>query len=286
MSKLVVIPNIKEDIDHFLAKECHILVGIEGYSVNTLNISLEEIKELVSENDKVFVSLNKNIANDELSKVEEILIALSNLNIKGLFYYDVSVVSIVSRLKLNLNLIWSAEHLTTNYFTINYWYKYGVKGAFLSNEITYDEILDISENTNSQLFVQLFGYIPMYVSKRHAIKNYLKHFGLNINNSDYHLYKEDKKYSIIDNDEGTRVYSNFILNGLREYLQLSEKVDYVVLNAYKVDKQDMLSVIDIFKEVTNTNLDSLEDKLNKMFNNLELGFLHEETIYRVKKYDK
>ena len=34
--------------------------------------------------------------------------------------------------------MWSSEHYTTNYFTINYWYNYGVKSVFLSNEITVD----------------------------------------------------------------------------------------------------------------------------------------------------
>ena len=284
MSKIVVIPNSKNDINEILANDCYILVGIDGYSVNTFNISLDYLKELLSVNNNIFVSLNKNISNSELVGLEELLDLLSDLDIRGIFYYDVALVNIVKRKNLKINLIWSAEHLTTNYFTINYWSKHGVKGTFLSNEITFDEIVDISNNTNCELFVQVFGYIPMYVSKRHAIKNYLKYFSIDDDSHEYHLYKEDKKYSIVDNDEGTMIYSNFILNGLRESLTLNNKVDYIVLNAYKID--NIISVIGIYKEVTNDNVVLLENRLNSMFNNLDKGFLYEETIYRVKKNDK
>lgn len=285
MSKLVVIPNSKDNINNLLNKDIFLLIGIEGYSVNTLNISLEEIKELASKCDNIFLSLNKNIFERELECVEKLLVDISKLNIKGLFYYDVCILNIVNRLNLDINLIWSSEHLTTNYFTINYWCNNGIKGTYLSSEITKEEIIDIANNTNCDLFVQLFGYIPMYVSKRHAVKNYLNHFKLDLNSSRYYLFKEDKKYSIVDNNDGTCIYTNFIINGLREYIELSDKIPYVVINGYDIDEK-LLDIIDIFDKVNNDNIDELDNTLSQMFDNLEKGFLYEETIYRVKKYDK
>ena len=164
MSKIVVIPNTNASIENILKKGCCILLGIEGYSVNTLNVNIEQIKILVHESNNIFLSLNKNISNDELPKIEKLLIELESLHIKGIFYYDVALVNICKRLN-----------------------------------------------------VQLFGYIPMYVSKRHAINNYLEHFHLDRDSSEYFLFKENHKYSIVDNSEGTMIYSSFILNGLREY---------------------------------------------------------------------
>ena len=285
MSKIVVIPNNKNSIDKLLNKDIFLLIGIEGYSVNTLNLLFDEIKDLTSKHDNIFLSLNKNIFERELDSVEKLLVEISKLNIKGLFYYDVSILNIVNRLNLNIALIWSAEHLTTNYFTINYWYENGSKGTYLSNEITKDEIIDISNNTECSLFVQLFGYIPMYVSKRHAVKNYLNHFKLDLNSSRYYLFKEDKKYSIVDNNDGTSIYTNFIINGLKEYVELKDKIPYVIINGYDIDDK-LLDIIDIFNKVNKDNIDELDNTLSQMFDNLEKGFLYEETIYRVKKYDK
>ena len=258
MSNIIVIPNNKECIDSLIKTNNYLLLGIEGFSINTFNISFDEIKEITNKCDNIFLSLNKNISNDKLDELEQLLVSISKLNIKGLFYYDVAVLSMVNRLNLNINLIWSAEHYTTNYY---YWFNYGVKNVFLSNEITVDEIDEIKKNTDSKLISQMFGYIPMYASKRHAVKNYLNHFNLNLNSDKYYLFKEDKKYSIKDNSDGTIIYTNFILNGLREYLKLFNILDYVVINGYEIDN----------------------DKLLSLFDNLEKGFLHEETIYRVKK---
>ena len=286
MSKIVVIPNSLDNISNIINSDSYLLLGIDKYSVNTLNISFNEIKNILNITNNVFLSLNKNISNSELLEVEKLLIEISKLDIKGLFYADVAIVNIVNRLKLNINLIWSAEHLNTNYFTINYWYKHNVKSTFLSNEITKEEIVDIVNNTDSKIFVQLFGFIPMYVSKRHAVKNYLNHFKLDLNSSKYYLFKEDKKYSIVDNNEGTMIYSNFIINGLKEYSELKNTIDYVIINGYDIDSNKLLSVINIFKEINKKNVKEFDNKLLSLFDNLDKGFLYEETIYRVKKNEK
>ena len=283
MSKIIIIPNNKDCIESILNTDKYLILGIEGYSINTFNLEYDEIVKYVDRSNNIFLSLNKNISNDKIDDLEELLISISKLNIKGLFYYDVAIVSIVNRLNLNINLVWSSEHYTTNYFTINYWNNYGVKSVFLSNEITVEEIEDIKNNTKVELIGQLFGYIPMYASKRHAVKNYLNHFNLDLNSNKYYLFKEDKKYSIVDNNDGTVIYTNFILNGLREYLNLNSVLDYVLINGYEIETDKLLNVVNIFSKVNKDNINVLDKEIMIMFDNLEKGFLHEETIYRVKR---
>lgn len=280
---LIVIPNNKDNIENILKKDCSVLIGVLGYSVNTLDIDLEEIIRLTKKYDNIFISINRNIENSEIESLKELLIKVSKLNIKGIFYSDVALVNLNKKLGLNLNLVWSHEHLTTNFNTINYWYDKGIKSTFISNEITLKEMIDIADNTNSSLIVQLFGYIPMYVSKRKAIENYLEYFNKERKDTDYYLFKEDKKYSIVDNKYGTVIYSNFILNGLKESLVLKDKVSYILINGYKIDDNKLDIVIDSFKNINDSNQDNLDGKLSQMFNNLEKGFLYEESIYTVKK---
>ncbi len=279
MAKIVIIPNNEDNLNSL---NHDILIGIEGYSVNVLTITFDAFKKFLKKNKNVFVALNKNFTNSELEALKEILIYLDSQDIKGIFYYDVAVVNIVKKLNLKINLIWSAEHLTTNYYTINYWYNQGVKGTFISNEITKKEMITISDNTESTLFVQLFGYIPMYVSRRHAIRNYLKYFNVNNESSHYQLFKEDKKYAIIDNAEGTMIYSNFILNGLTEKLELDDKIAYIIINGFNIDNDKLNKVINYFETVTKDNVDGLNHQLEKLFDNLGKGFLYEESIYKVK----
>ena len=153
------------------------------------------------------------------------------------------------KLNLNYSLVWNQEHMTNNYSTVNFWYNNNVKYTWISNDITLREMQEIKENTNSSLFVTLFGYIPIFASKRPLIKNYLKTFKLKDNSKVNYMEKEGKVYPVINNEEGTFVYTNFILNGLSEKLKLN--YDYIVLNSFLIDDDKFIKVLDIFNEVNN-----------------------------------
>ena len=118
-------------------------------SVNA-NMYINDLNTLKEIDKDIFISLNKNLHNSDLKKVKEILINLNNYNIKGVLYYDVAILSIYNSLNLNYDLVWSQEHLTTNYSTINYWNNLGVNYTYLSSDITEEEIIDISKNTKSK----------------------------------------------------------------------------------------------------------------------------------------
>ena len=53
-----------------------------------------------------------------------------------------------------------------------------------------------------------------------------------------------------------------------------------------LNDNELMKVIDYFSVSNSTNIDDLENDINELFSNLSKGFLYEETIYRVKKYDK
>ena len=214
--------------------------------------------------------------NSDLENVEKTLKALESLNIKGIFYYDISVLSIVKRLNLDIDLVWSQEHATTNYSTINYWNNLGATYTYLSNEITKEEILQIKNNTNSKLIVQVFGYITMFNSKRHLITNYLKYFKLDSNDKIYYMEKENNKYPVIDTYDGTEVYTSKILNAFDEYLEFeSNNIEYACFNSFLIDDDKFIEV-----------LRNYDEGINKVdiilgYNTFE-GFMNTKTVYKVK----
>ena len=199
-------------------------------------------------------------------------------------YYDVAVLSIYKSLNLNYDLVWASEHTSTNYNTINYWNMFGVNYTYLSSDITKYEIVTISKNSKSKLMITMFGYLPMFVSKRHIVKNYLEYFNLEDNSIINYMKKEGKTYPIIDNNVGTQVYSNNILNGIKYSLDID--VDYIVLNSFDIDLEKFIEVIKCFKSVNNENIMEYDKRINNMFNNVDNGFLDTKTIYRVKKNEK
>jgi len=291
MTKLIAMPNEINEIDEILVAVDAIVFGIRDMSVNFIDIELIELEPLVkkikSAGKEVFVSLNKNMHNKDLKLVEKILKKCKKLKVDGILYYDVAILQLCHKLSLDLPLVWSAEHLVTNYHTINYWHKFNISYAFLSNEITADEVLDIKKNVTIPIIVQGFGYLPMYVSKRLAITNYLKFFKLKTSAKKFYLVKEEKKYPIVERDIGTEIYSGDILDAICEYLIYKHnKIDYVLLSGFGIEKDKFLRVIDLFKTVDDTNKETYRLEIENMFDNSSQGFLHTETIYQVKKNEK
>lgn len=276
--------NIKKVIH-----ECDaVLLGIENMCVNVgSSFSLEEIKDLTSllkENQtELFICLNKNMHNDDLEHLKYILLELEKLNLTGIFYYDIALVQLKKELNLKTPLVWSQEHLTTNYLTMNYWKDIGVEYTYVSAEITLEEILEIKKNTTMKLVVPIFGYLPMFVSKRHLVKNYQEYFNLNSDFQNYKLFKEDKYYPIEDDSLGTTVYSSHILDGYEEYKLLRENaIDYVTLNSYQIKDDDFIKILKRY----NTLNDKDNRWIEETFPNIDKGFLYKETVYRVKKNEK
>ena len=254
-----------------------VIVGIKDLSVNMpAYFKVEDLKNIDKE---IFVCLNKNMHNSDLEYLEKTMLELNNYNIKGVIYYDLAILSIYKRIKPNYDLVWNQEHMTTNYDTINFYHKQGVEYAMVSNDITLRECMEIRNNTSSKLMITLFGYLPMFVSKRSLVKNYLKTFDLKDDSKINYIYKENKKYPITD-DNVTTVYTNFILNGLKEKLLLD--YDYIILNSFMIDDDKFSKVLEIFNTVDKDNIDIKESELCNMFDNLDKGFFYKETIYKVK----
>lgn len=277
MTKLMYIPNKKElnkDVDAYL-------LGIEYLSVNMpIYFTLEEIKNIKTDKE-IFISLNKNMHSNDLELLEETLKELSKLNIKGIFFYDIGVLNIVKRLNINIPLVLSQEHLTTNYETINFWYKEGVEYAQIAEEIKEEEIINIKNNTKTKLIVPILGYFPMFVSKRHLKQNYLNEFNLKDDSKINYIEKENKIYPIVD-EKVTTVYTSSYLNGIKEYLDFEkENIEYVLINGFLLKEEN--KIINMFKTVTEKNKEEYYNEISNILdNNIDTFFLHKDTIYKVK----
>ena len=282
--KKILIPDSKKQMEIVKEKVDGYIIGINDMSVNTpYNVDLNELSNLDYDKE-IFISLNKNMENKDIEFLKDILKELNNYPIKGVLYSDVCFVYIKDEMKLNYDLVWSHEHFTTNYQTINYWRQFGVKYTYLSSDITLKDVLKIRNNTDNKLMFNIFGYLPMFVSKRHIVKNYLNKFHLIDQSNINYIGKENKIYPIIDNKIGTIVYSNNILNALSEYYTLqSNSIDYIVFNGFNIDDSILIQVLNIVNNMSVDNVEECVDKIDRLFNNVDRGFLYQDTVSKVKK---
>ena len=124
----------------------------------------------------------------------------------------------------------------------------------------------------------------MFVSKRHLVKNYLDYFNLKDKSEINYIFKEGNKYPITDDNNGTSVYSANILNGLEESLILrEEKIEYLLLNSFNIDVYQFKKVVNIFKNINDTNKKDMIEEINEIIKEpTDRGFLYKETVYKVK----
>ena len=118
------------------------------------------------------VELNMNNKLVYLIVIENVLKELSVISIKGILFYDISILYLKQKLNIPIDLVWNQTHMVTNYNTCNYYYDKGVKFAYISGEITLEEIIEIQEKSKSSLMVEIVSHQIMSHSKRKLITNY------------------------------------------------------------------------------------------------------------------
>ena len=282
----MVMPNSREMIFELMPQVDAYLLGVFGLTVNFPDvIKKEELKDIIlqlnANKKEVFISLNKNMHNKDLALLEEVMDMLNELPIKGVFYYDMAVLTLKEEKNYQFDLVWAQEHLLTNSSTANFYYDLGVKYGLVATEITLEEILALKKETKMELIVPIFGHLPMFTSYRNLVNNYLLTFNSKKDKDLYFIEKEGRKYPIVDNLEGTTIYSDYLLDGLKEMDNLAlAGINYFLFNSFLMTTEEFMKVLKIARK------DDIKDLTKYINKHLANGFLYQETIYRVKKNEK
>ncbi len=255
-----------------------LILPLENFSVDYFKYySISFIKEYKKNTNKLcFVVINKMIFNNELDSLLDILKELEKIAVDGVFFYDLAVLSLVKENSLNLNLIYNATHMVTNSDTINLYYDLGVKGAYLSNEITKDEVLNIRNNTKSDLFILLLGNPVVAMSRRSLLTSYF--INKNKIKEDIITIKEPKsgqEFLVKEDSNGTTFFYNKCLNLSNVYKELvGNNINYGIIEQGNFDNNHYKELINSFVNFDKRKIDELAGH--------NRGFLYRETIYKVK----
>lgn len=254
------------------------ILPLESFSVDYFKYySISDIKEYRKNTDKLlYVVINKMIFNNELDNLLNVLKELENIKVDGVFFYDLAVLNLVRENNLSINLIYNGTHMVTNSDTINLYYDLGVKGAYLSNEITKNEVLNIRSNTKSDLFILLLGNPVVAMSRRSLLTSYFDN--KNKSKSDLITIKEPKsgqEFLVKEDSNGTTFFYNRRLNLSNVYKEL---VDFGI-NYGIIEQGDYSS--DEYKELINAFVNFDKQRIDELAGR-NRGFLYRETIYKVK----
>ena len=265
-----------------------LIVSLKDYSVQSpIYYSLDEIKQLRTNNPQleIYVNINKNLLNDDIEPLKEILKELDNLNLHGIFFYDLALLKLKKELNLNIDLVWNQTHMVNNYKTCNYYHSKGVKYALLGKEITLEEIIEIIKKSTIISMVEVLGLPSVAFSKRKLITNYYKDLNKEPKNKLDVLEKvTSSTYHLTEDENGTSFFLKEIINGTGIIKELyNNGLEYIIMRGYGIEEE-------LFKEILTDTRNYINDsctdsnyvtKYEKLGTNT--NFFFKKTIYQVKK---
>ncbi|MEG2511509.1 MAG: U32 family peptidase [Bacilli bacterium] len=296
--KLMVCPNNRDIKEQLNLGVKSFLFGVKDFSINDNNaLTLDDIISFRKEypNIELFLSMDKNLFNNELELTRELLVKFNELEIAGIFFYDQAILNIWQELSLTVPLVWNQTHLVTNYNTCNYYSELGVKYGLLANEITLEEMLEIRSKSKLLLMVNLLGYPVMAHSKRKLLTNYFNYTKSFQEDRIYTLKEpnKDDKYLIKENNIGTCLYNGLLFHATSSLFDyVKQDFAYGIIYMENISSSKINEVITIYQEILKGNTySSLEQaELIRVVNNIlesnNTGFLYKKTIYKVKRNDK
>ena len=270
MSKLIVTINSLEQLDELLDKDIYgIMLYIDKLSVNSsFYINIDEIEKIDFKSRQIFLVMNKIMHNSDLGLLRSTLTSLKDMDVKILFY-DMAVYNIAKELDIVDKLVIYQDHLNASIHSNKFYNGLGINGSYITSDITGEELLEIKNNNKMEIYFTVYGYLPIFYSRRYLIKNYLKFIDKDDCDGKYSIVSDmGNEYPINEEEYGTTIYSEKPVN-LINYLEQLDNIDYVVMNSNGIDNKEFNLMVDKFIN---------RDKINDCY----LGFYNTKTIFRVK----
>ena len=256
---LISINNI-EDIDVY--KKVGVttfLFPLEDYCVGyPSEFNIETINKI--ENITKYVLINRILDCEDIDNLNKIL---PKLKIDGLVFEDIGVFNLAKKLNLNWDLIHFPNHFNTNYESINAFLDKGLTSVVVSNELTKNEIKEITGKSIKPVIVHVFGYNASMYSRRLLLDNYANYY--NIKKSNPLVISETVsgyKFLVYENKYGTVLYDYQIFNG--------------------TDLLDLDNILYFFINTSFIARDIVIKFLNKEYKDTYKGFLDRETIFKLR----
>lgn len=270
MSKLIVSANSIKHMELLLDKDIYgIMLYIDKLSVNaSFYVDVDEFEKMDFKEKKIFVVMNKIMHNSDLVLVREVLSKLKNKECKILFY-DIGVYNIAREMDMVDKLVIYQDHLNASINSNKFYYDLGIKGSYITSDITGEELLEINKSSDMEIYFLGYGYAPIFYSRRYLVKNYLKFINEEEKDGKYLITSDTGvEYPIDEEGYGTAIYSPRPIN-LINYLDYLDSISYIVMNSNLIDDNEFNLMVDKFIN---------RDKVTSPY----VGFFNVKTIYKIK----
>jgi len=148
-----------------------------GLRSNAQNFSLEEIREGVEFardfGAKIYVTTNIIAHNENISGLDEYLLALAEIGVVGIIVADPVVIEACKRVAPNVEIHLSTQQSTMNHLAVKFWENAGLHRVVLARETTKDEIREIMKNSNIEIETFIHGAMCIAYSGRCTLSTHM-----------------------------------------------------------------------------------------------------------------
>ncbi len=263
--KYLLIP--KSNYENYFFDFFGIILPLKNYSIGfDYYFSVDEINELAKKTN-VYVIINKFLHSKEIKEIKKVINQIKN--IKAYFIEDMGLTNIISK---EQTIIYQ-NHILNNYESVNYLNTLGYKKCVISNELTINELKEIKDKTESELYYFLINRNMLLYSKRKLITNYILNFNIKEETKKLNIKEKVSNHELIIKEEnGSSVIFNKKIFSASSY-QKEINYDYFIININNMKDEEIKEILKNYKS-GNINLDT------------DNYFLLNEIGYKVKKDEK
>jgi putative protease len=271
-----------ESLDEILKYADGVIIGLSGFSTReTSYLKLEELEEvskkIKSEKKELYLSLKPFIGSQK-DGLLTLFDLIKDFYITGLIVGDIGYYSLLK--DYNFKIVYNPETTLTNSYDINILKDYGIKGAFISKEITLTDIKEIIKLKELPLYMTVHGYLNMFYSKRQLLKSYFEYLDITHDyNHDKMRLKEEKRDSfnpIVEDTFGTHIYRSEVTSYI-DYLDELKELDYFVVDGIFHTDEYIIDILKLFRNPSKDLKEALESKYKEKW---DTGFFFKKTIYK------
>ena len=253
-----------------------------GYSYSIEN--LKDINKYCKDNNlKFYVTIENFINEEERAKLINYMALLSELNVDGIYFHDLGVIDVARTFEMENKLIYDGQTILCNSLDVAFYMSRGIGGVVLSRELTLEELQGILKNNNQVCDVVIFGHQRLSYSKRKFLTNYFKEIDVQydfLNKDTLRLVEEKRDYKlpIIEDKDGTRIYTDYVFEMYKEMPELKSYIKRGIIDTLFVDVDSIPTVVRDYKRITNENSSFLFEGLNLNYpDNYSTGYLYQKT---------
>lgn len=156
-----------------------VFLGGQSYGLrsNSDNFTMAEIEEGVKfakgYNVDVYVTTNIYAHSENILGFKDYVIDLQRIGVRGIIVSDPAYIEIAKEFAPELEIHISTQQSITNKYAVNYYEKQGVDRVVLARELTFEEIKEVTSNSNCEVEVFIHGAVCSSYSGRCTLSNHM-----------------------------------------------------------------------------------------------------------------